>query len=153
MQLSRPAYAYLIAYRPDGVAELCFPENPDEVPALGDQPRYPSKSRGVNYGLTDGTGLWVMGVIASEEPLPSYREWIKKYGELPWKPEKVEPGTVWVDDGQWVESISQAGVVRGERGGGAKVPGKSSVVNMTDILKSRAEHSTAAAIGFGVGAR
>lgn len=153
VQLARPAYAYLIAYRPDGVAELCFPEDPDEIPTLSDQPRYPSKSRGVNYGLTDGTGLWVIGVIASDQPLPSYREWIKKHGELPWKPEKVEPGTVWLDDGQWVESISQAGVVRGERGGGAKVPGKSTVVNITDILKSRAEHATAAAIGFGVSTR
>lgn len=153
VQLSRPAYAYLIAYRPDGVAELCFPEDPDELPVLSDQPRYPSKSRGVNYGLTDGTGLWVIGVIASEQPLPSYREWIKKHGDLPWKPEKVEPGTVWLDDGQWVESISQAGVVRGERGGGAKVPGKSTVVKITDILKSRADHATAAAIGFGVGTR
>lgn len=153
VQLSRPAYSYLIAYRPDGVVELCYPEDPEEVPVLSDQPRYPSKSRGVNYGLTEGTGLWVIGVIASEQPLPSYREWINKHGAMPWQPEKVEPGTVWLDDGQWVESISQAGVVRGERGAGAKVPGKSTVVKITDVLKARAEHATAAAIGFGVSAR
>ena len=44
-RLSRPAYAYLIAYRPDGTEELCFPESEDVAPPRTDAPRYPSVSR------------------------------------------------------------------------------------------------------------
>jgi hypothetical protein len=53
-KLSRPAYAYLIAFRPDGVAELCVPDREDVPPPLVDQPRYPSK---VSTGRRQCCGL------------------------------------------------------------------------------------------------
>ncbi|WP_161967734.1 DUF4384 domain-containing protein [Fimbriiglobus ruber] len=55
IELSRPAYAYLVAFRPDGMVEPLFPEDSNEPPPLTDRPRYPSKSRELNYDLTDGT--------------------------------------------------------------------------------------------------
>ncbi len=36
--LSRPGYAYIIAFRPDGVADLCFPEHEDQAPHTPTRP-------------------------------------------------------------------------------------------------------------------
>jgi hypothetical protein len=88
-RLSQPAYAYLLAFRPDGIAEVCFPESEDEPPPLTDRPRYPpAESRGVNYGLDEGAGLQVFALVVSRRPLPPYREWGVWRGASPWK--KVE---------------------------------------------------------------
>jgi hypothetical protein len=85
-RLSRPAYAYLIAFRPDGIDEVCFPENEDEPPPLTDRPRYPGPaSRGVNYGLDEGEGLQVFALVVSSRPLPSYQEWRARKGTSPWQ--------------------------------------------------------------------
>jgi serine/threonine protein kinase len=92
--LSQPAYAYLISFRPDGVEELCFPESEDEPPPLTDRPRYPSVSRGVNYGLTEGEGLQVFAVVASNHRLPAYKEWRQQCGESPWKKSALAPAFV-----------------------------------------------------------
>jgi len=84
-KLSRPAYAFLIAFRPDGTDEVCFPESEDEAPPLDDRPRYPSKSRNVNYGLDEGAGLQVFVLVVSRRPLPSYKEWRAQRGSSPWE--------------------------------------------------------------------
>jgi hypothetical protein len=89
--LSQPAYAYVIAFRPDGVEELCFPESEDEPPPLTDRPRYPFGSRGVNYGLTDGEGLQVFAVVASNQRLPAYQVWRRQCGDSPWKKSALAP--------------------------------------------------------------
>jgi serine/threonine protein kinase len=87
-RLSQPAYAYLISFRPDGIEEVCFPEGEDEPPTLTDRPRYPSVSRGVNYGLNEGEGLQVFALVVSSGPLPAYKGWRARRGPSPWK--KVE---------------------------------------------------------------
>jgi tRNA A-37 threonylcarbamoyl transferase component Bud32 len=79
-RLSQPAYAYLIAFRPDGIEEVCYPEKEDEPPPRTDRPRYPSVSRGVNYGLNEGEGLQVFAVVVSSKPLPAYKEWRRSGG-------------------------------------------------------------------------
>jgi hypothetical protein len=84
-RLSRPAYAYLIAFRPDGIEEVCFPEGEDEPPQWTDRPRYPSVSRGVHYGLDEGEGLQVFALVVSSRPLPPYKEWTARRGTSPWK--------------------------------------------------------------------
>src|SRR5262249_54564849 len=38
-ELSEPAYAYLIAFRPDGVDELCDPDDPEVPPGKTKEPR------------------------------------------------------------------------------------------------------------------
>jgi hypothetical protein len=95
-ELSRPAYAYLLAFRPDGVVELCYPEDESKPPPKSEHARYPASPDvgQVRYGLAEGTGLWVFGVVASDEPLPAYREWL---GTEPpdWSPIAATPGTVW----------------------------------------------------------
>jgi serine/threonine protein kinase len=89
-RLSRPAYAYLLAFRPDGIEEVCFPESENEPPPLTDRPRYPTaESRGVNYGLDEGEGLQVFAVVVSGVRLPAYKEWRARWRREPSPWEKV----------------------------------------------------------------
>src|SRR5262249_18944503 len=83
VHLPRPAFCFLIAFRPDGTEEVCFPESENEPPALTDHPRYPSVSRRVNYGLNEGAGLQVFAVVVASTPLPSYKEWRSKLAPSP----------------------------------------------------------------------
>lgn len=148
-RLSRPAYAYLLAFRPDGGEDLCFPEREDEPPPLTDQPSYPlSSKRGLDYGLTDGTGLQVFALVASSQPLPSYHEWKSRRSPSPWKRQTAPGGIVWYDDGTFVDAIKPTGTDRGERGKDQAAPGKTAVVQMTDWLRQATGANTAAAIGF-----
>jgi hypothetical protein len=84
-KLSQPAYAYLIAFRPDGTDDVCFPESEDEAPPLTKNPRYPVDKRNVHYGLDEGEGLQVFAVVVSGQPLPSYRVWREQRGLSPWE--------------------------------------------------------------------
>ncbi len=88
--LSHSAYAYLIAFRPDGKTELCYPDREDIPPPLTDRPHYPPEGSGARYGLSDGAGLMVFGVVASDKPLPSYREWLQGRS-LAWQSEAGQP--------------------------------------------------------------
>jgi hypothetical protein len=146
-RLSRPAYAYLIAYRPDGTEELCFPESADEAPPRTDRPRYPSASRGENYGLNEGIGMQVFAVAASSEPLPAYKVWRSRRGTSPWKQTRTPAGIVWWDDGETLEALTIDNPL-GQRGKGKQVAGKSPVAQVTDWLRQGPEVETAAALGF-----
>src|SRR5262249_60454026 len=68
-RLSRPAYCYLIVFRPDGKDEVLYPQDAKDLPERTDKPTYPSKQRDKEYGLSDGTGLWLVALVASEQPL------------------------------------------------------------------------------------
>jgi serine/threonine protein kinase len=152
-KLSRPAYAYLIAFRPDGTEEVCYPEGVDAEPELTDRPRYPSVSRGVNYGLNEGEGMQVFAVVASSRPLPPYREWRAGRSASPWRPFATLPGVVWQDDGTVVEGLSRGGLLAdgGTRGKGKEVPGKSQVVRLTDWLRQAPGVEEVMVVGFRVG--
>jgi serine/threonine protein kinase len=134
-ELSRPTYAYLIAFRPDGVDEVCFPERDDEAPPLTDRPRYPSVSRGVNYGLNDGTGMYVFALVVSDKALPPYREWRKQRGTSPWKRETVPAGVIWRDDGQEIRALTVDNP-DGQRAQGKEIAGKTAVAALSKWLRS-----------------
>jgi hypothetical protein len=112
-RLSRPAYCYWLAYRPDGVEELCFPESESEPPPLTDQPAYPWKKSDrldTMFGFTEGPGWQAFLLIVSEKPLPAYSEWKKSRGAAPWRPVRSAAGGVIVrHDGRWLESFHPAG--------------------------------------------
>jgi hypothetical protein len=189
VELSRPGFAWLIAYRPDGMEELCFPEcNPPErlfatvdllttpvqiqaappwlqalhaerwrqasgeliAPPLSDRPRYPSKSRGVNYGLNEGTGMQAFVVVASSRPLPPYQLQVERRGKAPWGSFRTPPGVVWQDAGGPVEALTEWGLERSERGAGREVPGKRELVRLTDWLRSQPEVEAVQAVAFAV---
>jgi hypothetical protein len=152
-KLSRPAYAYLLAFDPDGKIELCFPADENLAPPLTDHPSYPSARGDVRYGLTDGAGLMAFAVVASSEPLPPYREWRKK-GSPPRSTVPAVAGEVWLFDGKWLEAMTPSGRKRGDRGINEKALGPSpAIYRLTDWLKDRGPDLTIGAIGFAVGAK
>ena len=141
--LSRPAYAYLISFRPDGTEELLFPEDENEAPELTDRPRYPSKSRGADCGLNEGAGLEAFALVATSQPLPAYKTWRDKHGHSPWNRYPATPGVVWSDSFAAVEGSTQ-------RGKGHEVKGKTEVATVADWLRAVPGVETVAAVGFSV---
>jgi tRNA A-37 threonylcarbamoyl transferase component Bud32 len=146
--LSRPAYAYLIAFRPDGTEELCFPENDRQPPERTDRPRYPSTSRGVHYGLTEGQGLQAFAVVVSPRPLAAYQEWRQRRGTSPWKRFPAPPNVVWLDNGDMIAALRPGEI--GKRAMGKRVPGSMPIAELTDWLRSGNEGEAVTTIGFGV---
>jgi serine/threonine protein kinase len=155
-RLSKPGYAFLIAFRPDGPPDLCFPESEDIPPPQSDAPRYPSVNRLEAYELAEGTGLWAFAVIASEKPLPPYKE-VKAQIEQQavWKALKdIPPTTVWWDDGDArIEQLTPTGPGNATRGKGAFLRGPAeAIVQLTETLRTAGTDSTSA-IGFAVAPR
>jgi hypothetical protein len=150
-RLSQPAYAYLIAFRPDGIEEVCSPEREDEPPTLTDRPRYPnSESRQFNYGLDEGEGLQLFAVVVSRRPLPAYKTWRSQRREAPpWDRCATTPGVVWRDNGTEVDALT-ADDPTGQRAKGREVCGKTPVAKLTSWLRSP-EVEAVAAVGFAVG--
>jgi hypothetical protein len=153
-RLSRPAYCYLIVFRPDSVNEVLFPQSQDVAPELTDQPHYPStdRDRGNVYGLNDATGLWLVALVASDRPLPAYAEWDRQHRPIPWTKSAGEPNVVWIDDGQWLERVGPGGVRnRGDRGQ-KEAQGCGPIVRLVDWLKAETG-GTVSAVAFTVQAK
>jgi predicted Ser/Thr protein kinase len=95
-ELNMPAYCYLIALNTNGKDQLCYPEDAGKAPgatATIDFPPDPAKG----FGLTDGAGTQAFVLVVSTKRLPSYAEWSRSLGGLPWK--RAETETVWRYDG------------------------------------------------------
>jgi serine/threonine protein kinase len=151
-RLSRPAYCYLIVFRPDGVDEVLYPQSMHEPPVLTDEPRYPTRDRSKVYGLTDGTGLWLVTLVASDNPLPAYADWRKQHPGGPWLKSDGEANVVWLDDGNWLEALTPGGV-RNRGGRGEKeAAGAAPIVRVVDWLKAQIG-GTVSAVGFTVEAK
>jgi serine/threonine protein kinase len=146
-RLSRPAYCYLIVFRPDGKDEILYPQGAQVASELTDEPRYPSRDRSKVYGLTDGTGLWVIALVASDSPLPAYAEWRQQHPVGPWVHSDGELDVVWLDDGQWLEAMTPRGL-RSRGGRGEKeAAGTAPIVRVVDWLKAETG-GTVSAVGF-----
>ena len=132
-RLSRPAYCYWIAFRPDGVQELCFPEDPNQPPPLTDEPKYPVEDPDhVVYSLTDGAGTQVFAIVVSVAPLPSYNEWCERHGSSPWQ--ATGPATlssIRIYSVDWVEDFPLDGAQQ-TRGAGARIQSESS--GLSDVV-------------------
>ncbi len=128
-ELTVPAYAYLIAFRPDGVDEICDPEDMDAKPRKTTGPRYPPQFKSDRvYRLNDGSGLIAFALVMSKTPLPSYREWKNRYGTPAWREGlSATPGVVWLCDGQHLAALTVDGGL-GERGSGARIRGGGAAV-------------------------
>jgi serine/threonine protein kinase len=128
-ELSEPAYSYLVAFRPDGVVELCDPEDEETAPTKTDHPQYPSPSKSKDvYRLSEGAGLHAFALIVSRTPLPPFREWQRRHGKAPWgMGSDADPGIVWRHDGRWLVPLTAQGRdglrAKGQeaRGGGSAV--------------------------------
>jgi serine/threonine protein kinase len=123
-ELSEPAYVFLIAFRPNGTDELCDPDDEDTLPPLKRQPLYPPPEKSdERYRLSEGCGLCAFALVVSRAPLPSYREWKRRIGPLPWGANlSCEPGVVWLHDHQGLQPLL-AEDLAGTRGKGIKARG------------------------------
>lgn len=149
-RLSRPAYAFLISFRPDGTPDVCFPEEEDELPPLADRPRYPSKSLEFNYRLEEGTGLQAFALVASSQPLPSFKDWWTQRSGCPWKKHEAPPGIVWKSDGiEDVEALTEEDP-NGQRAKSMEVPGKTAVVQLAKWLREAPQIEAVEVLGFAV---
>lgn len=83
-ELSRPGYGYIVLYRPDGTSQLLCPKNDEEVPQSSVSLEYPSRGNKTAYRLEEGPGVWALAIIASDKPLPRYRDWLLEHGAAPW---------------------------------------------------------------------
>ena len=147
--LTEPAYSYIIAFWPNGGIKVCFPEADSARPPQGNNPKYPSISRGVSYGLTDGTGLQAFFVVVSRKPLPPYRAWRKNLGPSPWRPTETAAGVVWqYRNGEllyWAKDVRD-----GQRGKADKVRGGKMLIRIAKWLLERPEIEAVEGIGFSV---
>ncbi len=149
-QLSRPAFAFLIAFRPKGPPDVCFPESDDEPPQQTDRPAYPLPPKGGGYGLEDGTGLEVFALVVSSQPLPSFKEWWAHSRDCPWKQEEAPQGVVYRANGEdAVEAFAENGG-DGSRGKGAKVKGLTPVADLAAWLRKMPGVETVQVLGFTV---
>lgn len=113
VELSRPAYSFLIALNPNGTHELQYPEDDSAPPTQTDRLDFPSGSS--YFGLTDGVGLQGFVLVASVDPLPAYKTWRSAIGDLPWY--AAPPNGVWrYANGQFEQLALQRGTIR-TRGG------------------------------------
>src|SRR5262249_18717586 len=106
-ELSEPAYAYLIAFRPDGTDELCDPDDEDTAPQRKPGPQYPPPAKSdERIRLSEGAGLHAFALVVSRQPLPSYREWKRRHWPPPWAAKlPYDAGVVWYDDDQGLQSL------------------------------------------------
>jgi serine/threonine protein kinase len=150
LELSRPAYTYLLAFRPDGVVELCYPEDETISPPLSEQARYPSEatSRSKSYGLNEAPGLWVFTSIVSDKPLPPFAQWKTDHQLLSPTGGKGIPGVVLIDDGQSIEHWTASGPAQATRGVGDDLPGQGDIEQIDDAVKKAAPYAILRSIGF-----
>jgi hypothetical protein len=123
VRLSRPAFAYLVAFRPDGEPEVLAPEDEAAPPPKSDRLAYPVDPAAEHlprYGFTDGIGLYVFAVFVSDTPLPAYRDWPGRQSFPVVPAAAAEAGTVWRFAGSREEPVGSWDGGSGTRGKGQK---------------------------------
>lgn len=110
VDFSQPQYAYLVALNTDGSIQLCLPESDTESPKLQKGLElYPDAS--AFFTLTEGAGTQAFLVIASSQPLPAWKEWIKSRSELKWA--RVPSKGMWLlQDGAFRAFDGSVGILR-----------------------------------------
>jgi serine/threonine protein kinase len=146
VELSEPAYTYLIAFNPTAKAdaqEHHFPRSAGEYPPKPLSRLSPDKV----LRLNDGVGLQAFAVVASRQPLASYVDWRKTRLPLPWGLTKATPGVVWLSDGTDVTGSFEQGPTRG---GEEDMPDKAALRALAGGLKELPGVAGVSVIGFAV---
>jgi hypothetical protein len=118
-ELSEPAYAFLIAFTPDGKHVLLWPADEKGDP---DERRPPPRAKTARYHATDEDGCFRLDenpdggtqafvVVASRRPLPAFAEWSKGWTKRPWRARPAQK-VVWASDGDWTDTKKPEGVKR-----------------------------------------
>jgi serine/threonine protein kinase len=136
--LSRPAYAYLLAFRPDGVIDLCYPNDEASGPPFSETAVYPFVTddvrKGVRYQLAEGPGLWSFAAVVSEHELPPFAEWKKKHRLPSMNGTSGKSGAILVDNGQDIDELTPLGLDSATRGKGVIPPGRTEFAEIGNAL-------------------
>jgi hypothetical protein len=155
-----PAYAYVIAYNPDGNEQLLWPTNELKLADESVRPQAVTRiecpaRKGKFLTLNDASGLQVLALVASRKPLPPFEEWKANRGKTPWGKVKTS-NLVWVYRGPehgpqpWDRGVSI--VPRGQRAEEADLKGAPPLDRLYLSLK-KAGAELVELIAFGVQAR
>jgi len=136
LTLSRPGFAYLIAFRPDGAIELCYPNDDFTQPPLSETAAYPflPEDRNNGYGLSEAPGLWTFVAVVSDIELPTFDKWRKQHPLPEMKGAVGVVGVVLVDDGTEIDQFTTLGLKRGTRGKGEAIPGQADIEKVGNAL-------------------
>jgi hypothetical protein len=102
-QFDQPAYCYLVALRPDGTEELCFPSRDSQPPPQLATVSFPAEGGWRLKG--GGVGLQAFLLLASRQPLPAYARWKADQGKPPWQASTADG--VWSYNGRTFERLSR----------------------------------------------
>jgi hypothetical protein len=142
VQLSRPAFCYLIAYNPDGQEQLCYPEDGTTAPEPVQEFVYPAGTNVFRF-LEGASGLQAFILVASRKPLPPFPQWKAEARDSPWKSVKGE--CVWNYDGQNFEPLGS------NRGQVEEFPGlPKPFVDVCHFLKDRPDIEAIRGLAFPV---
>jgi hypothetical protein len=103
--LSEPAYAYLISFNSTDQSQ-------DRIQLIpqAEQHQPPSKrdriTPNIRLKLDDLEGLQALVVVASQQPLPAYTEWLKGRPALAWHHMPAVSGAVWRSNGKFTSRQS-----------------------------------------------
>jgi hypothetical protein len=142
---SEPAYAFLLAFNPDGKEQLCLPADPGRPPDRGDRLDYPGP--GHAFRLKDGVGLQAFLVVASRQPLPAYDEWKTGRPAVRWQTLPAKEGAVWRGDGERLEPVTRDGDKRGDV---VALPGVAPLAELCRTLRAAPEVEALAVEAFPV---
>lgn len=143
---SEPAYAYLLAFNPDGQEQRLSPARDDAIPDPVRELDYPSQA-GRAFVLNDGVGMQVFVVLASRQPLPAYADWKRRRPPVAWKTIPAPRDTVWVGDGRRLDSLLPAG---SQRGNEADLAGAAPVADVARQLRQGEGIEAVSVIAFAV---
>lgn len=111
VELTQPAYVYLIALNPDGRDQPCIPAGGVAPAAPRRELEFPEHPDDY-FGLTDGVGLQAFVLVASDRPLPAYEIWKAQVpGGLTW--DTIDRDGLWTYDDTAVAASRTTGRLRG----------------------------------------
>ncbi|RJP34853.1 MAG: CHAT domain-containing protein [Phycisphaerales bacterium] len=111
VELPSPMYAYVLAMRPDGSTELCYPAARSAAPQVKSHVVLP-ETQGAFINLGESEGLCAFVVVASAQPLPAWSDWADA-AKLTWAPARSD--WTWRYDGnELIRIISRDGQGREE---------------------------------------
>jgi predicted Ser/Thr protein kinase len=145
VEFSEPAYAFLLAFNPDGKEQPCLPADPGQPPELRGRLDYPGAGRA--FRLNDAVGLQAFVVVASRQPLPAYDDWKTRRPALRWQKLPAKQGAVWRGDGERLYLVTRTGDPRGQV---VELPEVAPLRDLCQALRAAPEVEVLAAQAFAV---
>jgi serine/threonine protein kinase len=139
-EFGEPADFYLISLNTSGEEVLRLPSSEWETPATLKEFQFPEIGE-AGLPLDKGAGVQVFVLIASREPLPSFKQWEDRVGQVPWMPTLFTDA--WYFDGSDIAPVNGPHVSDET---GRQVPPM--LKNLADFLKDLPDGVTTCFLAF-----